>query len=32
LKENGQIEQFLRRRLESFYFSKSALDCFNQLP
>ena len=29
LKENGQIEQFLRRRLESFYFSKPALDCFN---
>lgn len=29
LKENGQIEQFLRRRLEGFYFSKPALDCLN---
>jgi hypothetical protein len=29
LKENGQIEQFLRRRLESFYFSKAALDCMS---
>lgn len=31
LKENGQIEQFLRRRLESFYFSKPALDCLDLL-
>ena len=30
LRENGQIELFLRRRLESFYFSKPALDCMDQ--
>ena len=29
LKENGQVEKFLRRRLERFYFSKPALDCLN---
>ncbi len=30
LKESGQIEGFLRRRLEGFYFSKPALNCLNK--
>ena len=30
LKENGQIERFLRKRLEDFYHSDAALNCLNQ--
>lgn len=30
LKENGQIERFLRKRLEGFYHSEAALNCLNQ--
>ena len=30
LKENGQLERFLRRRLEGFYHSEAALNCLKQ--